>query len=213
MHDIQRKLLDLCSNCDSLPLSFREIGRRVDVNHPQKIKHHLNQLVKKNLIIIDNRKKIIKLGKAGIIKNTKMFSIPILGLADCGLATSFADEYIEGYLKVSTSVLKKKKNLFCVKAKGDSMNMANIYGKSIEDGDFVIVDGEDREAASGDYVLSIIDGCANIKRFARDIVNNCFVLLSESTQNYPPIFIDEGDFNSYMINGKVIKVIKKPVFN
>ena len=69
MHYIQRKLLDLCSNCDSLPLSLREIGRRVDVNHPQKIKHHLNQLAKKNLIIIDNQKKIIKLGKAGIIKN------------------------------------------------------------------------------------------------------------------------------------------------
>jgi len=213
MHDIQRKLLDLCSNCEQMPLSFRELGRRVNVNHPQKIKHHLNQLVKKNLIIINEKKKIIKLGNAGVIKNTKMFSIPILGLADCGAATAFADEYIEGYLKVSSSVLKKKKNLFCVKAKGDSMNMANIYGKSIEDGDFVIVDGEKRNPKSGDYVLSIIDGCANIKRFARDIVNKCFVLLSESTQNYPPIFIDEKDFSSYMINGEVIKVIKKPSFN
>jgi len=212
MHDIQKNLLDLCSNCEQLPLSLREIGRRIDESHPQKIKHHLNQLAKKNLIIIDEQKKIIKLGKAGIIKNTKMFSIPILGLADCGQATAFADEYIEGYLKVSTSVLKKKKNLFCVKAKGNSMNMANIYGKSIEDGDFVIVDGENRNPKSGDYVLSVIDGCANIKRFARDIVNKCFVLLSESTQNYPPIFIDEKDFNSYMINGEVIKVIKKPEF-
>ena len=185
MHDIQRKLLELCSNCEQLPLSFREIGRRVDVNHPQKIKHHLNQLVKKNLIEIDEQKKIIKLGKAGIIKNTKMFSIPILGLADCGPATAFADEYIEGYLKVSTSVVKKKKNLFCVKAKGDSMNMADIDGKSIEEGDFVIIDSENRNPKSGDYVLSVIDGCANIKRFARDRVNNCYVLLSESTQNYP----------------------------
>ena len=213
MHEIQRKLLELCSNCEQLPLSFREIGRRVDVNHPQKVKHHLNQLVKKNLIEIDEQKKIIKLGKAGIIKNTKMFSIPILGLADCGPATAFADEYIEGYLKVSTSVVKKKKNLFCVKAKGDSMNMANIDGKSIEEGDFVIIDSENRNPKSGDYVLSVIDGCANIKRFARDRVNNCYVLLSESTKNYPPIFIDEEDFNSYMINGEVVKIIKKTAFN
>ena len=213
MHEIQRKLLELCSDCEQLPLSFRKIGRRVDVNHPQKIKHHLNQLVKKNLIEIDEKKKMIKLGKAGIIKNTKMFSIPILGLADCGPATAFADEYIEGYLKVSTSVVKKKKNLFCVKAKGDSMNMADIDGKSIEEGDFVIIDSESRNPKSGDYVLSVIDGCANIKRFARDRINNCYALLSESTKNYPPIFIDEEDFNSYMINGEVVKIIKKTVFN
>ena len=196
MHEIQRKLLDLCSNCEQLPLSLREIGRRVEVNHPQKIKHHLNQLVKKNLIIIDEQKKIIKLGKSGIIKNTKMFSIPILGLADCGQATAFADEYIEGYLKVSASVIKKKKNLFCVKAKGNSMNNANINGKSIENGDFVIIDGDQRNPKSGDYVLSVIDGCANIKRFVKDIVNNCYVLLSESTENYPPIFNDEKDFTT-----------------
>ena len=93
------------------------------------------------------------------------------------------------------------------------MNMANIDGKSIEEGDFVIIDSENRNPKSGDYVLSIIDGCANIKRFARDRVNNCYVLLSESTKDYPPIFIDEKDFSSYMINGEVIKVIKKPSFN
>ena len=142
-----------------------------------------------------------------------MFSIPILGLADCSSATSLADEYIEGYLKVSTSVLKRKKNLFCVKAKGDSMNQANITGKSIDDGDFLIIDSENRNPKSGDYVLSVINGCANIKRFVKDIVNKCFVLLSESTQTYPPIFIEEQDFTSYMINGKIIKVIKKTVFN
>lgn len=212
MHEIQRKLLDLCSNYDELPLSFREIGRKINVNHPQKVKHHLDQLVKKNLIIIDKNKKKIKLGSAGIIKNTKMFSIPILGLADCGAATAFADEFIEGYLKVSSSVVKKKKNLFCVKAKGNSMNKANINGKSIENGDFVIIDGDYHNPKSGDYVLSVIDGCANIKRFGRDVVNNCYVLLSESTEDYPPIFIEEKDFNSYMINGRVIKVIKKPQF-
>jgi len=213
MHDIQRKLLELCSNCNLGELPLREIGKRIKENHPQKIKHHLEQLAKKSLIIIDKKKKIIKLGKAGFIKNTKMFSIPILGLADCGPATSLADEHIEGYLKVSDSVVKKKKNIFCVKAKGDSMNQADIDGKSIDDGDFVIVDGENRNPESGDYVLSIIDGCANIKRFAKDIVNKCFVLLSESTQTYPPIFIEEHDFTSYMINGKIIKVIKKTVFN
>ena len=69
MHDIQRKLLELCSNCNLGELPLREIGKRIKEPHPQKIKHHLEQLAKKSLIIIDKKKKTIKLGKAGFIKN------------------------------------------------------------------------------------------------------------------------------------------------
>ena len=210
MHNIQRKLLELCSSCNLGSLSLREIGKRIGEKFPQKIKHHLQQLEKKGLITIDRESKIIKRVGKGISQNSRMLSIPILGLANCGPATAFADEHIEGYLKISSSLLKKKENLFCIKATGDSMNLANIDDKSIEDGDFVIIDGDKRTPESGDYVLSIIDGCANIKRFERDNVNDCLVLLSDSKRDYPPIFIDKEDSVSYMINGKVIKVIKKP---
>jgi len=210
MHNIQRKLLELCIDFNLGSLSLREMGSRIGEKFPQKIKHHLCQLEKKGLITIDNENGIIKRVQKGIIKNTRMLSIPILGLANCGQATAFADGNIEGYLKISSSLVKRKENLFCVKATGDSMNQADIDGKSIEDGDFVIIDGEKRTPRNGDYVLSIIDGCANIKQFARDKVNSCFVLLSKSKRDYPPIFIDKKESAFYMINGKVIKVIKKP---
>jgi repressor LexA len=213
MHNIQRKLLDLASDCNLGVLSLREIGKRIGEKFPQKIKYHLILLEQKGLIAIDREKKIIKRIGKDTAQNSRILSIPILGTANCGSATAFADENIEGYLRISSSLIKKKDKLFCIKASGDSMNDANIDGKSIEDGDFVIIDGENREPESGDYVLSIIDDCANIKRFARDKVNDCFVLLSESKQDYPPVFIDKKDLDSYMINGIVIKVIKKPVIN
>lgn len=39
--------------------------------------------------------------------------------------------------------------------------------------------------------------------------DNQIILISESTKDYPPIYIHKNDFAKYMINGKVIQVIKK----
>jgi len=60
------------------------------------------------------------------------------------------------------------------------------------------------------YVLSIIKGMANIKKFIFDEVRNRILLLSESTQDYAPIIIHNNDFDNYMVNGQVVQVIKKP---
>lgn len=97
------------------------------------------------------------------------------------------------------------KNLFAVKASGDSMNKANIDGEVIENGDYVVISKGSISIKNGDYVLSIIDDKANIKRFFRD-KNGNIVLISESTREYPPIYITPED-SSYIVNGKVVKVI------
>ncbi len=55
--------------------------------------------------------------------------------------------------------------------------------------------------------MSIIDGMANIKKFHRDKANKQIALVSDSTQRSPPIYIHEDD--DFMINGKVVQVIKK----
>ncbi len=89
------------------------------------------------------------------------------------------------------------------------MNKASVDGRSIENGDFVLIDCDDKVPQDGDYVLSIIDGLANIKKFIQDDTNQQIVLLSESTADYPPIYIDPSNYD-YIINGKVIRVLKKP---
>jgi repressor LexA len=72
----------------------------------------------------------------------------------------------------------------------------------------VVVDGrEPYVPQTGDYVVSSIEGVANIKRFVRDDVNQQIVLMSESTDEYPPIVIHPDD---YLAQSKVIQVVKQP---
>jgi len=206
MHNIQEKLLGLINNKNISGMSLREIGSEIGISSAQQIRHHLYQLEKKGFIRIDTKnKEIIKTPKKSA--DGMFMSLPIVGSANCGPAEIFADERIEGYLKVSPKMVPHGSRLFVLRASGNSMNKATIKNKSIEDGDFVVVDANKNSAESGDYVVSVIDGSANIKKFVVDRQNERIVLKSESTQNYLPIFIHEDDY--YLINGKVVDVIKK----
>jgi repressor LexA len=210
MHKIQEQILKLVETKNLGNMTLREIGELIGEKYPQKIKHHLDQLQKKGLLKIDKKNKSITRASRGPIQNSKLISIPIVGAANCGPATIFANENIEGYLKISKSILKKCQNIFAIRAQGLSMNKAQINGVTIEDGDYLLVDSSQSSPTNGDIVLSVIDDMANIKKYVWDEANNQIVLVSESTKDIPPIYIHEDD--SFMINGKVIQVIKKPKF-
>lgn len=216
MHTIQQKLLQLSEKKNLGKYTLREIGAFVGETSPQKIKHHLQQLEKRGFIRVDKVHQVIEKmseqGSAkGILKNARLLSIPILGAANAGPATIFANANIEGYLRVSSTLLERRRTghrLFALKVDGPSMNMAYIGNKRIEDGDYVIIDSEDREAANDDIVLSVIEGMANIKKYYVDKENNQILLMSESTHDFPAIHIHEND--DFAINGKVVGVIKTP---
>lgn len=209
MHTLQEKLLQLASVHNLSGLTLREIGELIGEKHPQKIKHHLEQLVQKGLIELDRESGTIKRVYRSIDPSALFITIPILGSANCGPATFFADQNIQGYLKISGKLIKPSEGLFAVRAIGSSMDKANIHGKSIEDGDYVIVDSKRIDPQNKDYVLSVIDGMCNIKRFFKDNFTEQIILVSESTREIPPIVIHPEDLQ-YLINGKVIQVIKKP---
>jgi SOS-response transcriptional repressor LexA len=211
MHELQKKLLKLSETEDLGKMSFRQIGKLIGEESAQKIKHHLLQLEKKGFISMNKEMGFLKKTDSDIAKKTGLIALPILGCADCGVATQYAEERVSGYLKVSKKLLPRgKNNLFAIEAVGFSMNMANINGKSLDDGDFAIVDGDCKVPVSGDYVLSVIDGVANIKKFINDKENNQIVLVSESTKDYQNIHIHPDEATDYLINGKVVDVIKKP---
>lgn len=211
MHKIQEQILKLSAHKELGKLSLRQIGRLIDEGeYPQKIKHHLLQLEKNGLIRINRLEKEIAKTKPGLTTASKLISVPILGSANCGPATIYAEQNIEGYLTISGRLLSKKKDIFAIKASGYSMNKANINGECIEDGDYVVVDPKYRSVRNGDYVLSVIDGVANIKRYFNDKDNRRIILLSESSASFSPIFIHYDDMDNYLVNGKIIQVIKKP---
>ena len=206
MHTIQEKLLKIIDDKNIGDLTLRQIGELIDEKLPQKVKHHLSQLERKGFIVIDRKnKKISRVSnraKAGDI----FISIPIVGTANCGPATIYADQNIEGYLKISKRLAPNKKSVFALRAEGNSLNKADIAGKNIESGDFVIVDSENTSPHDNDYVVSVIDGMANIKKYRLDKDYSRIALLSESTQDYSPIFIHESD--DFKISGKVVGVVK-----
>ncbi|MCF6276424.1 MAG: hypothetical protein L3J07_01100 [Candidatus Magasanikbacteria bacterium] len=215
MHHLQEKILNLLETKDISGLSLREIAKLInETGSPQKIKHHLDQLAKRGLIFVDKKNKEIKKIKPGMDKKTQIISLPILGSANCGVATYFAENHVEGYLKVTKNILgelaKRIESLFVLRAVGSSMNRANIRGNSIEDGDYVIVDSEKKELESGLYMVSIINDVANIKKVFFDKKNRQIVLMSESNQDITPIYIHKKDLNEYLIAGTVVKIMKNP---
>ncbi len=207
MHIIQKRLLSLAKDIDLAQFGYRKLGEQVKEPHPQKVKWHLQKLLKDGFLYRDNQ---------GSIKVTsqdpqpRLAKVPILGLANCGEALSFADNTVHDYLTVSPKLLgsRNTQSLFAVQATGDSMNACSVEGQAIDDGDYVIVDNSQQVPRSGQYVVSSIEGMANIKKFVRDDQNQVIALVSESTKPRPPIVLSQDDIESYHVHGTVVAVIK-----
>jgi len=220
MHNIQEKILELSKKKNLAKLSLRAIAKEIGMpkEPPQKIKHHLLQLEKKGFLAIDRVKGVMSRSadtstwvNGLVAKTAKVFSIPIIGTANCGPATIFAEQNFQGFLRVSSKLVGRSKptGLYAIKTDGLSMNKAIVGDKHIEDGDYVIINSEDKSAETGNIVLALIDNKATIKRFIDDRKeNDQIVLKAESTLDYEPIYIHEDD--DFVISGKVVGLIKNP---
>lgn len=221
MHIIQEKILKLLEKKGKLRgWTLRSLGEMVgDGESPQRTKHHLLALQKNGLVTLGKRTGELTLTSLARHSPGALVSLPILGSANCGEALELAENIEpEGYLRVSARVIgrvpnKPEHQYFVVKAVGTSMNRANVNGAAIDDGDFVIVDRKipGVKELNGNYVVSIIDGAANIKKFFLDAVSGLVTLVSESSRDIPPIFIHPDDFPDYTVAGKVVRVMKRPV--
>lgn len=142
-----------------------------------------------------------------VAENKKQFiDVPVYGFATAGNPYFIAEQNVEGYLKISSKFAKGKK-LFAIQVFGKSMDLCNINGKNIEDGDYILVDHGNYQL--GDKVLAIIDGLAVVKTL-REINDEFVALMSESSdKSIRPIYLipKEDDF---VINGKVVAVLSNP---
>ncbi|MDP2838194.1 MAG: transcriptional repressor LexA [Candidatus Moranbacteria bacterium] len=164
---------------------------------------YLNELEDKGYIKRTSEDRGITL--KGITKD-RFLDVPVVGMANAGAATMFADQYIEGYLKVSKRIVRDSRNVFAIQISGTSMNKARVNGKTIQNGDFILVDSTWKHYNNGDRVLVVINGMATVKTY-RTVDGKNIVLLPESTdQKHKPIFLTEDD--DFVINGKVIDVLK-----
>jgi repressor LexA len=197
--------------------SLEEIAENFSdfLKYPSSAHYHVKKLQDEGLLEKEtNRPRSISLYEDRTIKNPILkkkgldaVRIPVLGAANAGPATLFAEENVEGYLKVSKSQLPRTEGVFSLRVVGDSMNKAKIKGKNVEEGDFVLIDSANREAHDNDYVLSIIDGCANIKKFKRGKKGDVMLVSESTNKKHKPIFVSSGD--DFMVNGKIFDIVKK----
>jgi len=211
MHPTQQKILNLANSIKLNKKNPRIIARFIDIKNPQNIVHHIEQLERKKFISISDNGDI-KVNMQISQQASNLFQLPIYGSASAGPAVDFAEQKIDGYLAVPSSEIGRsnKNGLYLVMVNGDSLNNTKaLRGGPAETGDYAIIDGNNKSPNNGDYVLSVIDGLANLKRFYKDKENKRIELKSESKMETKPIYIKEEHLGDYVINGVIIGIIKK----
>lgn len=168
---------------------------------------YLRSLEDKGFISRSSEDRGIKLLSAG---KRKFVNVPILGTANAGSPTFFAEQNVEGYLKLSRRLITKKITdfIFAIEVFGDSMDLAEIANKRIESGDYVLVDAKCEDYRNGDKVLATVDNLATIKNFFRVDPKTIGLFPQSRNKSHKPIYLTPED--NFVINGKIIDVFKTP---
>jgi repressor LexA len=206
----QEKVLRIIRQCyleNGYAPSLGELQEFLGISTKRGVVNHLIALEKKGYIIrtgdprgihiVDNDEEIVY---------DYLIGVAILGYANAGTPLVNAEEENLGNIKIDPKLVNKKDDLFALIVKGDSMDLAEIEGKNIEEGSYLIVQ-KDAEIQDGDVVVAIIDNSATVKRFKKG--DGMITLYPESTNPLnQPIFLDKD--TDVMFNGKVIKVLENP---
>jgi len=188
--------------------SLTELQGMLGITTKRGVISHLEALEKKGYIIRTSEPRGIQI--VDEVEDEPIYEylvgIPILGYANAGTPLVLAEEQNLGVLHLDKTLVGGKKNLFSLIIKGDSMNMREIDGKTLEEGHYLVVQ-KDAQYEDGDVVLAIIDGGATVKNIKK---SEDMVILYPQSNNpiHKPIYLDIN--SNSMINGKVIKVLDNP---
>jgi repressor LexA len=177
--------------------TVRELQTKLGCSAPMGVVSHLNALEMKGYIErVDNKARGILLVNEGR-KADDMIQVPLVGNVACGMPI-WAEEMIEEIVSLPRTFVKYAKDVFMLRAKGDSMDLAGI-----EDGDYILFHKQDT-ADAGDKVVVLLGNEATCKKFVVEKGQPVFRPMSTNPQNKDVVPED----NTFMIQGKVIGVIK-----
>jgi repressor LexA len=104
--------------------------------------------------------------------------IPLMGTVAAGIPIE-AEEIYDGFISVHSSALKKNREYFALKVRGDSM-----IGAGIMDGDTVVIEKQET-AEDGEIVIALVNEAFTMKRFFRE---SSRIRLQAENDKYPPIY-------------------------
>lgn len=177
--------------------SVRELMGAMGYKSPRSAQDILEQLARKGII------KKFSAGDYQLLHDPDLgrahvqtVSVPVVGTVAAGTPI-LAEENIEGFLPISTSLAKPGGKYFLLRAKGDSMDKAGI-----KDGDFVLV-RQQAAADPGERVVALIDDEATIKEYHPQ---KNVVILKPRSRNLEnkPIIVDQD----FQIQGVVVTTVQ-----
>jgi len=182
---------------NGFPPTFREIASHFELASTFGVKRHIDALVKKGFLnSISNSGRTLSLVNSIPPRDDLSVEIPIIGRVAAGYPI-LAQENIEGTFALDPSLIRKKKDCFGLKVKGDSMINAGIF-----EGDLVIISPQN-ECSNGDIVVALLDDEATMKRFIKDGEQ---ILLKPENEKYS--VIDLNKYSNFSIIGKVVGVFR-----
>lgn len=178
--------------------SFEAIRLELEYGSKRSVQLLLERLAAAGRITYEKGGPIDIVHKADIVTDARTVDVPFLAEVPCGPLEE-AIEDPKGPVKVSITVAKPGSKYFILRAKGDSMNLADI-----QSGDLMLI-RQQATAENNDIVVALVNGEATVKRFRRE---KDFVVLtpeSDNPTNKPMIFTD-----GFAIQGKFIKRLPDP---
>ncbi len=175
--------------------TLNEIAQEIGVTSIATVHEHIHAMEKKGVVrrprgeirgieIVDKREEM-----------AKGTELPVLGFIAAG-------QPIEPYtdpnaiIQVAPSALSGRKRAYVLQVKGSSM-----IEEGILDGDFVVIEEQDK-AKNGDIVVAVLEnGFATLKRFFKEATR---IRLEPANSQMSPIFA-----KNVKIQGKVVSVVRR----
>jgi len=180
--------------------SVRDLMAKMEYKSPRSAMLLMNELEENGFLEkkADGSYKMIKDLSTSDMART--ISVPLVGSVACG-GPLLAEENIEAYIPVSTSLVKPGSKYFLLRAVGDSMDKAGINS-----GDLVLVK-QQNAAENGQNVVALIDDDATLKEYQHK--GNVVALIPRSSNpKHKPIILER----EFQIQGIIITSISNVNF-
>ncbi len=179
----------------NLPPSISEMATYLKVKSKNGVAKLLNALESEGFIRISGKARGIEVLKTlGESLQKGLIRVPLLGAIQAGVPT-LAEEQIEEWINLPSSLIKGRRDVFLLKVRGGSMINAGIF-----EGDLVIV-RPTKEAKNNEIVVALLHDEATVKRLV--YVKNRAYLKAENP-DYKNIYPKE----EWSVQGKVVGVIR-----
>ena len=176
--------------------SFEEIAESFGYSSLATVHEHLSNLERKGYIRKSyNESRSIEL--VGHDTGTSVVELPLLGAVAAGLPIEAVQD--TETLAVPPDMVSRRRDNYVLRVEGNSM-----IEEQIRDGDYIVVQAQDR-AEDGQMVVALVgDEAATVKKLYREAAGR--VRLQPANPTMEPMFVDAADVR---IQGVVVGVIRK----